>query len=311
MGKGETGKNIPAWLLESGGAVRAAEGRSRAKTHFLRRTMKNISGVMENDLYAEKYAAKNNFLQIVDPRVKLCVFLAFMILGGTAGNPAVLTVLAAVPIVYAGLSGLSVGNFLRRIWLIVPAAVLLVSLPGASSLLVKGPPLFYLLPPGAFGSREGLYFCADGLATAFRLALRTGISLSFAFLLFLTTRWSKITAGLAAMRLPSVAVSILNMAYRYIFLLAETAQGMMEARYLRTAGKLKSADSRRFMGRSAGYLFLKGHHMSGEIYEAMCCRGYTGDAATLFDSGIELKDVIFILINAIILFLLIAGEHAK
>jgi len=273
--------------------------------------MKNISGIVENELYCEKYASKDNLLQLIDPRIKLCTFLVFMIFSSFAGNLAVLTVLAAVPMVYAGLSGLPVPVFFRRTWLIVPLAVFIVSLPGASSLLIPGRPLFYLLPPGTFGLEQGLYFCAGGLETAFRLMLRTGISLSFAFLLFLTTRWSKITAGLASLHLPPLIVSILNMAYRYIFLLSEIAEGMMEARYLRTAGELKSSDNRRFMAHSAAHLFLKGHFISEEIYEAMCCRGYTGDSAGLPASGIGQKDSIFIILNAVILFLLIAGEHLK
>lgn len=273
--------------------------------------MKNITGIVENELYCEKYASKDDLLQLIDPRVKLCAFLVFMIFSSFTGNLAVLTVLAAVPMLYARLSGLPVGVFFRRTWLIVPLAVFIVSLPGASSLLIQGRPLFYLIPPGTFGLGQGLYFCAGGLETAFRLMLRTGISLSFAFLLFLTTRWSKITAGLASLHLPPLIVSILNMAYRYIFLLSEIAEGMMEARYLRTVGKLKSSDNRHFMAHSAAHLFLKGHFISEEIYEAMCCRGYTGDSAALPASGIGQKDSVFIILNAVILFLLIAGEHLK
>ena len=298
---------VPAWMLESSGP--GAGRRSCPKMHFLRRTMKNISGIVENELYCERYAGKDNFLQIIDPRVKICVFLAFLVFGSVAGSPAVLTVLAAIPLVYAGLSGIPAGRFFRRIWLVVPVAVLVVSLPGASSLLIRGRPLFYVVPPGGFGMGDGLYFCAAGLRTAARLVLRTGISLSFAFLLFLTTRWSGITAGLGAMHLPSAAVSILNMAYRYLFLLSEIAREMMEARFLRTAGKLKSSGSRRFMAHSAAHLFLKGHSASEEVYEAMCCRGYTGDSVGLCSFGIEAKDVIFLVVNGLILFLLLAGEH--
>lgn len=300
---------IPAWLLESGGS--GSGKRLGSGTHFLRRTMKNISGILENELYCERYAAKDNFLQIIDPRVKLCTFLVFMVFGSIAGSPAALTVLSAVPLVYAGLSGIPVKVFFKRIWLIVPLAIFLVSLPGASSLLIQGRPLFYVIGPGIFGMKKGLYFSAGGLETALRLMFRAGISLSFAFLLFLTTRWSKITAGLEAMRLPAIVTAILNMAYRYIFLLSEIAQEMMEARYLRTTGKLKLSDDRRFMAHSAAHLFLKGHFASEEIYQAMCCRGYTGDSAKLAVFHVELKDCIFILVNGVILFLLIAGEHLK
>lgn len=91
--------NIPPWLLRRDGS--GTEEPSRAGTHFLRRTLKNIAGVLENELYSEKYASADGFLQMIDPRVKLCVFLAFMIFGGVTGSLTVLTVLACIPLLYA------------------------------------------------------------------------------------------------------------------------------------------------------------------------------------------------------------------
>ena len=309
MSNVEWDRTIPQWLFKS--QEESSEDHFYSKTHFLRRTMKNIAGVIENELYSENYAGQDNFLQMIDPRIKTCTFLIFMIFGGMSGSMVVLTMLSAIPLIYAKLSGLSVKSFFKRIWLIIPLAVFLVSLPGASSLLIQGPPLFYLVPPGAFGSKEGLYFCAGGLKTAFRLMFRTGISLSFAFLLLLTTRWADFTSGLRAMHFPSMMISILNMAYRYIFLLAEIAQGIMQARYLRTVGTLKSSDNRHFMANSAAHLFVKGHFISEEIYEAMCCRCYTGEAMASSASKFEPKDIVFLLINFIIFLFLLAGEHVK
>jgi cobalt/nickel transport system permease protein len=296
---------LPAWLLEKNTPAAPASG---PKVHFIRTTLRHISEIFENELFCEQYAGKPLFLQSIDARVKLIVLLSFLVLSSFTANPAVLLLLAVVPLLYAGLSGIPVSTFLRRIWLYLPLLIFILSLPGASSLFLKGRPLFYLVQPGVFGLKEGLYFSAGGIIAALRTALRTGISLSFGFLLLLTTRWSQITGALASLRVPGVFVNVLNMAYRYIHAISMMAGDMMEARYLRTVGKLKSSESRRFTGHNIAQLFLKSYFLSEEVYEAMCCRGFTGKAVGLYSFKIRKTDWIFILSNLLIFMILIFLE---
>ncbi len=304
--KNSANPQLPDWLLEKCETVETEH--SPAKMHFIRKTMHHISEVFENEFFCEKYTRLPLLLQIIDPRVKIILFLAFLLLSSFAHSLAVLVALAAVPMIYAKLSGLEMKTYARRIWLYIPFLVLLLSLPGASSLFVQGTPLFYVIRPGGMGLQNGLYFSPGGLEVALRLVLRAGISLSFGFLLLLTTRWSQITGALAAMHVPLLIVSILNMAYRYIFVMSAALGDMMEARFLRTAGSLTTQDNRRFMGHSAALLFLKSHFLSQEIYDAMCCRGFTGEPVGLQTMKITGKDILFLINNGIIILILIAGE---
>lgn len=288
---------LPAWMSEAGGTVSG-----KAKTGFLRRTIKNISQVFENELYSETYASKAGLLQAVDPCAKIAAFLGLMIFSGFTSSMPALVVLAAVPLLYGAVSGIPRKDFFRRVWLTVPLIVLLFSLLGTSSLFLGGQPLFYLIPPRLFGNWGGLYFTAEGIAAAFRIALRTGISISFAALLLMTTRWQQVTGAFAAMHLPQTAVAVLDMAYRYIFFLSEAAREMFEARFLRTIGKISSRESRRRTGGSAAILFLKSHAVGEEVYDAMRCRGYDGNFRRLRKSRLCGKDLAFLGIN---LFLLI------
>ncbi|HEX3037609.1 MAG TPA: cobalt ECF transporter T component CbiQ [Oscillospiraceae bacterium] len=299
--------NIPGWLLEKSEPI--AEKPSRSKMHFMRKTIKHIAEVFENELVSEKYAGLPMLLQIIDPRVKLLIFLFFMVLSSFAANLLILVILAVIPLIYAKLSGIQLKSYGKRIWLTVPLVVFLFSIPGATNLFVQGTPLFYVLQPGALGLKSGLYFSLNGISTAFRLALRTGVSLSFGFLLLLTTRWCHITGALAAMHVPLVFISVLNMAYRYIFVMSAAAGDMMDARLLRTTGNLSTKENRRFMGHSIGHLFLKSHYMSEEIYDAMCCRGFTGKPVSLSQFKMESKDFLFLANNSIIAVILIVGER--
>ena len=300
MNEPEKGRIVlPAWMTDADGTP---SGARTAKMGFLRRTMKNISRVFENDLYSEAYAAKDGLLQSIDPRAKIVVFLCYMIFSGFTSGLAALTVLAAIPLLYGAASGIGLKKFFLRVWLTVPLVVLLFSLVGTSSLFIGGRPLFTLIPPGLFGRRSGVFFTAGGIAAAFRIALRTGISISFAVLLLMTTRWQRITGAFASMRLPQIVVAVLDMAYRYIFFLTESAREMFEARFLRTVGKVTASESRRQTGSSVAILFLKSHAIGDEVYDAMRCRGYSGNFRNLRKPRMSASDFVFLLIN---LFLLI------
>ena len=299
MNKSESGKiALPEWMAD--GSTDALPRVRAAKTGFLRRTVENISRVFENDLYSETYAAKDGLLQSVDPRAKIAVFLCFLIFSGCTASLPALTALAAVPLFYGAASGVGIKDFFRRVWLTVPPVVLLFSLLGTSSLFLGGKPLFYLIPAGAPGLRNGFFLTAAGIAAAFRIALRTGISISFAALLLMTTRWQRITGAFASLRLPQAAVAVLDMAYRYIFFLAESAQEMFEARFLRTVGKIPSSVGRKQTGGGAAILFLKSRATGDEVYDAMRCRGYGGGFRKLRGPRMQAADLIFLLANAVL-----------
>lgn len=292
--------SIPSWLLEKN-----QDGNNIHKvsnTGFIAKTLYHFSQVFENEFFCERYAAKPMILQCLDTRVKVIVLFAFMIFSAFCSSIAVLAVLAGIALLYAKLSGLDMKDYIRRVWAYIPVIVFILSLPGASSLFTKGEPLFFIVKPG-------LYFTAAGIKMAIRLALRPGISLSFAFLLLLTTKWTHITGALAAMRIPTVIISVLNMTYRYIFILVQLADNMLEARFSRTVGRLTAKENRKFLGRSGAYLFIKSQFLSEEIYDAMVCRGFTGKQTYINDFKITFSDILFAVNNAIIMIILIAGEH--
>lgn len=296
---------VPTWLLEKG--AEQAVKLSASKTHFIKKTLKHISEVFENELFCEQFAGKRLFLQSIDPRVKLVSLLAYLILSNFTANLAVLFALAVIPLLYAKLSGIAMKTYIRRIWLYIPVLIFVFSIPAATSLFVTGKPLFYLVQPGVLNLSGGLYFSAGGITVALRAALRAGISLSLGFLLLLTTRWSQITGGLSSLHIPLIFISVLNMAYRYIFVITVMATDMMEARFLRTVGKLKTAENRKFMAHNVAQLFLKSHFLSEEVYDAMCCRGFTGRMVSLNQVKIKNTDVLFIINNSMILLILIAA----
>jgi cobalt/nickel transport system permease protein len=297
--------NIPEWLLAMDDAE--YKGKSHHGIHFLKKTLSHISEVFENEFFCEKYAGKPLLLQTIDPRVKLITLIFYLILSSFTSNIFLLIILAIIPVLYAKLSGLNILDYLKRIWLFIPMFVLVISIPAASNLFVKGDALFYIVNPNTIWMRQGIYFSASGIEVVARLFLRSGISLSFGFLLLLTTRWSHLTRSLAVMRVPLIFISILNMAYRYIFVISNMANDMIEARYLRTIGDLKASENRKFMGHSGAHLFIKSHFLSEEVFDAMRCRGFTDEPVSMSSFKLTLADLIFIINNCLIILILFIG----
>jgi hypothetical protein len=55
----------------------------------------------------------------------------------------------------------------------------------------------------------------------------------------MTTRWQQVIGAFAAMHLSKTAVAVLDMAYRYIFFLSESASEMFEACFSGQSGKFQ------------------------------------------------------------------------
>lgn len=276
---------------------------------FLARTLTRFAQLFENELYCERYSSNNKLLQSLDPRVKVVVILAFMVFANFVTSLAILEAVGIVAFFYACASGLPKADYLRRTWMYLPVIMFIFSLPGGMSFFVKGEPMIWLVPAGALGSNDGVYMTAAGMAMAARIALRTGDSLSFAFLLLMTTKWYGITGALRRMHLPEVFVSVLNMAYRYIFLIAEVGTSMMQARHIRTVGRIKTSSDRKYMSNMAGQLFIRIHYMSEEIYGAMVLRGYDGSVTTADVMKTDAADWLFLLLNAVIIMILTLGGY--
>jgi cobalt/nickel transport system permease protein len=85
------------------------------------------------------------------------------------------------------------------------------------------------------------------------------------------------------------------MAYRYIFLLAETATQMFESRESRRVGVLQGPEQRRVIAQTAGVLMSKSLDLSQEVFLAMQSRGYRGDVFTLTEQRLLSRDYLAIL----------------
>ncbi|HEY6988698.1 MAG TPA: cobalt transporter CbiM [Bryobacteraceae bacterium] len=229
---------------------------------FVEQTIHRLLRAIQDAFFAEDTARQPGFLQHLDPRVKL------------AGLGALLVSAIAV----------------RKLWLLVALFLLAVLLAMASNISVRILATRVWLPVLAFTgaiAAPALVLAPHGERSAAFLVLRAETAASFAFLLLLSTLWSRLLYALHFFRIPGLVVGVLAMTYRYIFLFLETARTMLEARQTRLVGPLAPAQQRRLAVSSVGVLLNKTLQLGGEVHTAMLARGFRGDLRLLDDARLS------------------------
>lgn len=296
-------EDIPQWLFNPPEKVATLK---KQRLNFLRRTITHLSKVFSNEIYLAEQASLPGLLQQIDPRAKLFTMLGFIIFSNFTSNWLVFFLLFFICLGYAKLSKLSIKCYLQRVWGYIPLFILLFSLPGVFNSFSPGVPLIVLITAKSGGMvANGLYITANGVSMVSKLVIRSGISLGFAYLLIVTTPWFEISHSLSRFRILRSFVLIVDMCYRYLFLLAVLAIQMIEARFLRSIGKISHHDNRRYLGHSLALLFIKASFWSEEIYAAMRLRGYTNRFISIKKMQFSLADGVFLLNNGIIFLVLL------
>lgn len=242
------------------------------RASYITRTAAGLAGAAQEAWSAEETARRSGLLQRCDPRAKLAGMGALMVAASGVRRLDVLAVMFLAAVLLAWLSAIHPAMLVRRVWLPVLAFTGMVALPAL--FVVPGTPL-YRLPWLGLGITE------QGLRSALFLTLRTETIATLAMLLVFSTLWTTLLKTLRSVRVPAVAVVILGMTERYLFLLLRSAQEMFEARETRLVGALPPEDRRRLAAASAGVLLEKTLHLSGEVHLAMQARGFRGEVYVL------------------------------
>mgnify|MGYP000051755035 FL=1 len=296
---------IPRWLLKN---ERSLINKTPQRLNFLRRSITHLSKIFNDEIYFNRTANHQGLLQALDPRAKLILTLIFMIIINCSHTFTIPIVLFAITLIYAKLSYISLIQLIRRAWLIIPVFILICSLPALFNVLIPGKALLTIISANSQHQwfRHGLYITDNGFHSVMMMFIRSGCSLSLVYLLLTTTSWNDLTKGLSLLKVPTGFILILSMTYRYIFLLANCALQMNEARFLRTVGRLDHRENRRFIGHSMALLFIKSNYLATEIFAAMRARGFSHKIVSLKILKLGKIDYIFMINNGIILLILLA-----
>lgn len=157
---------------------------------------------------------------------------------------------------------------------------------GVSNLIFEREVLLYI---GAFGISAGLMSFAV-------LLIRTFMCVSAVLILMAATPFAEVAAQLRRMHIPELAVTLFEMIYRYITVLAEEASSMLTAYRLRGNGA-KWPEIKHF-GSFIGQLLLRSADRAERIYSAMQCRCYSLRASNMRKRRMTAGDIIFVIAAA-------------
>ena len=113
--------------------------------------------------------------------------------------------------------------------------------------------------------------------------------------------WNKLTQALRFFRVPQEVIFILDTTLRYVVLLGEMAGDMLIALKLRSVGR--NRQKQQALGSILGRLFLRSREMSQAMYEAMVCRGFTGDYLAADAGKLQWSDMYLCLVYMMYLYL--------
>lgn len=291
---------IPGWLLEkqepflhtehihtsdSSGRI-SLRGKSSSRG-FVEKTIESIAQVLREEIFAGQIARNPGLLQSIDPRVKVLTTLLLIVAASFIHHPLILLFLNLWILWLAKISRIPAKIFIKRVWLVVPLFTGIIALPSIFNIVSPGDPLLTLFKSnhqihiGLWTLPDTLTITRQGMYGALVLILRVGASVSLAFILTLTTRWNVLLKALNMIFVPQIFISVLEMTYRYIYLLLQTAGEIFVARLSRTVGRASTKEQRRFIGGAMGTLWGKAYNVSEEVHAAMVSRGYTGRPKTL------------------------------
>jgi cobalt/nickel transport system permease protein len=254
------------------------DGSKKRTTGFVEATIRELIVNANAAIFAEELAAAKGLLQSLDPRVKVVGMVALIVASVSVRKLWAVGLMLLLAVTIGLLSRVPVRVLFWRVW--IPA----LSFTGAIAI----PAIF--LVPGDVVARVIFPVTAQGLKSAAMLILRAETAATYAILLVLCTEWTRVLKALRFFRVPLVAVMILGMTYRYLFLLLKGAQEMFESRQSRLVGPLPGSERRRVASGTAGVLLSRSFQLSSEVHMAMRARGFQGEIHLLEDPRIGARD---------------------
>ena len=247
----------------------------------------------------EFYQAGESPIHRLDPRVKLLSTIGLILSNVLLPDGAWLAFFASFLVVSALsiIARIRLSFVLKRSLLAIPFALaaftIIFTLPGEA--------LFQF----SLGSWE-LTITDVGLMRFLSILVRSWISLQAAILLTAATKFSDLAHGLRHLHVPLILIAIISFMYRYLFVLGEEVERMLQARAARSAripGRKEPSVlwRARVAGNMVGQLFLRSYERSDRVYHAMVARGFNGTFLTFTPHIMQTADWIALLAFLIIL----------
>ena len=274
------------------------------KNNFIERSIRGTLLFFKESVLSEEYASCPAFLQSLDPRVKVATFLLLCLIVLITRNVYSLIFLYLFCLLFASISRINLGFFLKRTWVFIPLFSLFIAIPA----------LFSFISPGeALSSFKFLGFklviTRPGLAGALLFVSRVITSVSLIILLGLTTRHSALLKVLRTFKVPQVFVMVLGMSYRYIYLFVEIVEDTYKGIKSRVGEIMPYRQGQSIVAWNIATLWQRSFKLNEDVYSAMLSRGYRGEPVLSDEFKTSFKDWVWSCLVVIISALALYFNH--
>ena len=210
-----------------------------------------------------RWGNQNSFVHQLDPRVKLVLLVAFL------ASVALLRAPSAVQLTACLICLIAVTTAARIPTLpVLRAALLIVPFIGLFSLLV--------------------YISGDS-RRAWNILAKSYLSALSVLITVASTPFSRLVTAARFFRVPALLLDVIQLTYRYLFVLAGQAR-MMQTAFGARGGRV----SRRAIEASSGMiavLFIRSYEKAAMVHQAMAGRGFAGDFIQHQFAPLEIRDL--------------------
>jgi cobalt/nickel transport system permease protein len=224
----------------------------------------------------EILALQDTALHRLHPLAKMCCTLAFIVGAASCGRYGFsrLAPFIFYPVLAAAFANVPWRAFFPGLLVALPlclfAGISNVITDRATAFIVCGVPVSF------------------GVLSLLTVLLKLLLCVTAVLLLVATTPLTQLSAQLRRLHIPGVIVTVFEMTFRYIGVLANEAFLMTTAYSLRSGGK--KALEMRHMGSFLGQLLLRGFDRAERVYNAMLCRGYGRRALPVNCQRLRVRD---------------------
>jgi cobalt/nickel transport system permease protein len=254
--------------------------RKNRKDRFLDKTLSHVLSFVEDTMFNERTSRKNGLLQKIGPRLKIVSLLSFVVVLSLQKSLEGIVPFLVVSFFLVVASKVPPLTFAKK--LLPPVAfTLFISIPVVLNLVVEGEPLLVLLRTGEalrigpFQIPEEIAITSQGVKTAITLCARVLASVSFVFLMTMTTPPNTLMKSLSAF-FPGSLKPVVSISYRYIFFLLRRVEHFVMGLTSRKITALNPSKGRHWVASRIGVLFSMSMELSKELTMAMESRGYKG-----------------------------------
>ena len=268
------------------------------KKGFIGKTIDGIFGFLEEAFISESNSRRLGLLQGLDPRAKMVSILAVIFATSLTGNLRILIFIYILTLLFAYLSKIEVGFFIKRVWLFIPIFAGIIAVPMIFNIFLPGDPLFqvaYLGPGAHLGPLtlpESIFITRQGFNAAVIFTMRVATCVSAVVLLFITTPKQVLFKSLRTVGVPKIYVLTMEMAYRYVFLLMDLVRELYVAKKARTIQARGMFEEQKWVGGRMGYTLIRSLDMSEKVHMAMMSRGFNGDIHIMQEFKMQNRDYI-------------------